>query len=259
MGKFRQVSTGNPRLQVFIHIFIVSCLACINLVCFPQSSFGIFLFVPLSNFFIWKLKNLNIYFLKNGYPWKIVNACIQKFLKKISTEKVILHTVPKREYFIILPYLGPLSNKIQKRIKTVFQELIPAGKIKIVFKTQRRISHFLRFKDIVPSFLDSHIIYHFKCPSCNAGYVGETCVNHKVRSSQHLGISEWTGKPSKGGVPTSVTNHIKASNCICNLEDFSIIGRETDYHLRLLKESLFIKLYDYKLNERRTSTELFLF
>ena len=198
-------------------------------------------------------------FLKNGYPLKIVDVCIQKFLKKMFSEKVIVHTVPKKDYFITLPYLGPLSNKIQKRIKTVFQKVIPIGKINIVFKTERRLSHFLRFKDVVASFLDSHIIYHFKCPSCNAGYVGETRVHHKVRSSQHLGISEWTGKPTKGGIPTSITKHITTSKCVCSLEDFSILGRETDYHLRLLKESLFIKFYNYELNEQRTSTELFLF
>lgn len=112
---------------------------------------------------------------------------------------------------------------------------------------------------MIPSDLSSHIIYQFKCPSCNAGYIGETRVYHKVRSSQHLGISEWTGKPTSGGVPTAVTKHILTKKCVCSLKDFKIIGRENDYHLRLIKESLFIKLYDYELNRQQTSTELHLF
>ena len=198
-------------------------------------------------------------FLRNGFLLKIIDASIGKFLKKIFAEKILVHTVPKREYMIILPYLGPLSNKIHKRIKNVFQTVIPTGKINLVFKTQRRISHFFKFKDSIPSFLDSHIIYHFKCPSCNAGYIGETRVHYKVRCSQHLGISEWTEKPTKGGVPTSITKHLKENGCTCSYEDFSILGKEADYHRRLLKESLFIKLYDYKLNEQQTSTELLLF
>ena len=198
-------------------------------------------------------------FLRNGYPLNLIDTCIQRFLNKIFVKKVLVDTVPKREYSIVLPYLGSLSNKFQKRIKNVFRELLPAGKINIIFKTQRRISHFLKFKDVVPSDFDSHIIYHFKCPSCNAGYVGETRVHHIVRSSQHLGISEFTGKPTKGGVPTSVTKHIRTQKCACTLDDFTIIGRESDYFRRLIKESLFIKLYDYKLNNRQTSTELFLF
>ena len=55
-------------------------------------------------------------FLLNGYPAKFVNACIFKFLNKMFVKKV----VPKKEYEITLPYLGPLSNKIHRRIKNVF-------------------------------------------------------------------------------------------------------------------------------------------
>ena len=84
-------------------------------------------------------------------------------------------------------------------------------------------------------------------------------MHYKVRSCQHLGVSEWTGRPTKGGLPTAVTQHIKDNKCDCSFDDFSIIGREADYHLRHIKESLFIKLYDYELNKQSTSTELFLF
>ena len=129
----------------------------------------------------------------------------------------------------------------------------------MVYKTQRRISNLLRFKDVVPSDLDSPIIYKFLCPSCNAGYIGETRVYHKVRSSQHLGISEFSGIPIKSGIPTAITEHIHEHKCVCDLSNFSVIGRETDFHRRHIKESLFIKLYDYKLNKRQTSTELYLF
>ena len=198
-------------------------------------------------------------FAKNGYSSTFIDTCIQKFLNKIFVKKIIKQTVPQRDYRIVLPYLGPLSDKFQKRIKNVFKKLIPYGKINIVYKTQRRLSHFLKFKDVVNSDLDSHIIYHFKCPSCNAGYIGETSVHHLVRNSQHLGISEFTGKPTTAGVPTAVTKHILSKKCACSLNDFKIIGRETDYHRRKIKESLFIKLHDYDLNKQQSSTELLLF
>ena len=198
-------------------------------------------------------------FLRNGYPLKLIDTCIQRFLNRTFVKKVLVDNVPRRKYSIVLPYLGPLSQKIQRRLKKVFQKLIPTGEINIVYKTQRRLSHLLRFKDVVPSDLDSHLIYHFKCPSCNAGYVGETRVPHIVRNCQHLGISPYTEKPMKGGVPTSVTKHIIAKKCKCSLENFSILGRESDYHKRLIKESLFIKLYNYELNGQETSTEIFLF
>ena len=165
-----------------------------------------------------------------------------KFYGKIFVKKILVDTVPKRDYSIVLPYLGPLSDKIQKRIRNVFKMYIPAGNINLVWKTKRRLSNFLKFKDVVASDYESHTIYEFKCPGCIAGYVGETRTYFKVRSSQHLGISEFTGKPISSGVPTSVTKHIKENKCNCSLDDFRIIDRETDYHRRLIKESMYVKL-----------------
>ena len=182
-----------------------------------------------------------------------------KVQKKVSLQKVTKDTVPKRDYNIILPYLGPLSNRIQRRIKIVFQMVIPTGKINIIFKTKRRLSHILKFKDLISTDLNSHVIYHFNCSSCNAGYIGETRVHYKIRQCQHLGISAFTGNPVRGGVPTAVNKHMSKNKCVCSLSDFEIIGREDDYHRRLIKESLFINLYNYELNKQQKSTELFLF
>ena len=56
-------------------------------------------------------------------------------------KKVIEDTVPKKEYEITLPYLGPLYNKIHRRIKNVFQKVISTGKIKIVYRTTHGLSH----------------------------------------------------------------------------------------------------------------------
>ena len=197
-------------------------------------------------------------FLKNGYPTKFIDRCVKKFLERLAVKKVVKDTVPKREYFITLPYLGPLSNKIQKRIKSVFQKILPSGKINIAFKTQLRMSHFFKFKDIVPSDLVSHIIYHYKCSSCNAGYIGETSVHSKVRWCQHLGVSCFTGAPVVSNI-TAILEHLKRKKCNSDLSDFTILARECDHSKRLIKESLFIKFYDYELNKQVNSAKLYLF
>ena len=76
----------------------------------------------------------------------------------------------------ILLYLGPRSTKIQKRLKCVFPNVIPWGKINLTFKTHSRISHLFRFNDPIPTDLVSNIIYSYKCPSCNVRYIGETAI-----------------------------------------------------------------------------------
>ena len=134
----------------------------------------------------------------------------------------------------------------------MFQKLIPAGKINIIFKTSKRLSNVLKFKDVISPDLESHIVYHFKCSCGNAGYVGETRMHHIVRSSQHLGISEFTGRSTTAGVLTAVTKHLKKDSCVCSLNNFKILGREADYHRRHIKESLFIKFYDYELNKQQS-------
>ena len=198
-------------------------------------------------------------FLKNGYSSTFIENCIRKFLNKIFVKKVVKDTVPKRSYDIILPYLGPLSNKVHRRIKNIFQTVLPAGQIKILFKTTSRLSHMFRFKDMVSPDLKSHVIYEFKCSTCTSGYIGETRVHFKTRNCQHLGISPFTEKPLSSCVNTAVTEHIKHNQCKSNLKDFKIIGTEQDYYKRLIKESLFIKLRDYDLNKQHTSTTLYLF
>ena len=94
---------------------------------------------------------------------------ILKFLNKFFAKKVINDTVPKRDYNIVLPYLGPLSNKTHRRIKNVFQRVLRAGKINIIFKTKPRLSNWLKFKDVVSTDLNSHIIYHLRVPTAMRG------------------------------------------------------------------------------------------
>ena len=140
-----------------------------------------------------------------------------------------------------------------------FQKVILAGKIQIVYKTTHRLSHLFRFKDLVSSDLRSHVIYQFKCPSCNNGYIAEKHVWHfKVRSCLHLGTSPFSGKIGGGGVATAITKHKKKAVNV-GLKDFKIIGNEEDYHKRLIKESLFIKQFDYEFNKQQASTVLHLF
>ena len=113
-------------------------------------------------------------FLKNGYPLKFIDTCLKKFFNKMFVKKPLVDTVPKKDYIIVLPYLGPLSDKIQKRVRNLFKMYIPSGNINLVWKTQFRLSNYLKFKDVIASDYESHVIYEFKCPGCIAGYVGET-------------------------------------------------------------------------------------
>ena len=159
---------------------------------------------------------------------------------------------------MVLPYLGDLSEKVQKRIKNAFHKAIPWGKLNLTFKTHSRISHLFRFKDPVPDDIVSKVIYSYTCPNCNIRYIGETERHCKVRWGEHLGISCFTGFPVIG-INTAIRDHLKSSKCNSDFSDFRIIGHESIRLLRELKESLFIHQLSPELNKQIKSAKLFLF
>ena len=104
----------------------------------------------------------------------------------------------------------------------------------------------------------SKVIYSYTCPSCNTRYIGETDRHCKVRWSEHLGVSCFTGHPVIG-MSTAVRDHLIENTCNSSLNNFQIIGHENIKLLRELKESLFINQLKPELNKQVKSAKLFLF
>ena len=78
----------------------------------------------------------------------------------------------------------------------------------------------------------------------------------KVRVSEQQDLCPRTGKLVKG---TSVRDHLLDCDHTVVWEDFSIIGRVSNYYLLETKESLFIKRDNPSLSRNKYSQELFLF
>ena len=56
-----------------------------------------------------RLCNLESFFEKNGCDNKFLDWCLRTFLNKIYSKIVLQHTVPEKDIYIFLPYLGKLS------------------------------------------------------------------------------------------------------------------------------------------------------
>ena len=63
------------------------------------------------------MKTLQDIWLKNEYP---LNRCNKTFLDKIFIKKDIVATVPKKEFNLVLPFLGQQSIYIKTKLKTFF-------------------------------------------------------------------------------------------------------------------------------------------
>ena len=131
---------------------------------------------------------------QNYFPTTLVNKYIKIFLNKQFSQKILKHTVPKKELLIVLPYLGISSLYLRTRLQKSINSKIWFCKIKIIFKSSTRLANFSRFIDKLPLCLRSNIVFKFPCGRCNATSYGETCRHFKVRVGEHPGISPLTNK-----------------------------------------------------------------
>ena len=111
------------------------------------------------------------------------------------TPKVIVQNVPKRNFFVKLPFLGGSSFQTRKKLQKLFNDKLTSFNSKIVFTSPvKRVKSFFTFKDKLPKMLISGLVYKYKCDGCNATYYGKTKHHFKVRICEQLGISHLTGK-----------------------------------------------------------------
>ena len=203
-----------------------------------------------------KLKSI---LYKNSYPRDLVDKCIKEFFDKILAPKPVVSTVPKKNLVIALPYLGKLSLQIRTRINRIMKNKLPYCNIRFVFQTKCKISNFFTFKDKIPSFLRSGIVYKFQCGSCHATYYGKTKHHFKVRKCKHLGIFALTGKRVKGDDDSAIKEHLLFSNHTPDFEDFLILATNNNDFKVMLMENLLINRDHPSLNKNKQSLPLELF
>ena len=167
--------------------------------------------------------------------------------------------MPKKDLMIVLPYLGKLSLQICTRTNRVMKNKLTHCNFRIVFQTKCKLINFFTFKDKIPVFLRSGIVYICKCGGCNATYYGKTKRHFKVRMCEHLGVSALTGKRLKGDNDSA----IKKDNLFCNhssgFDEFSILANSNNDFKVILMESLLINKDHLPLNKNKHSLPLELF
>ena len=212
--------------------------------------------MPKFHFEIEKRKEILLF---NEYSNKLIDQCISKFVNKLYLKRPVMLTVPKKQLYLVLPFMGKMSDSVKSGLATSLHKYLAFRKVKIVFKTSNHLKNFFSLKDVVPEPLRSYQIYNSMCGSCNASYIGKTFRHMKVRVSEHHGVPPRTGKHLKGTLSTSVRNHMLDCNHMVAWDDFKVLGRESNHWLLEIKESLFIKRDKPSLNKNIYSQELFLF
>ena len=133
-----------------------------------------------------------------------------------------------------------LSKSAPKSIAFV----MPLSLISILdlFSAPERIASFFPFKDKVPKYPRSSVVYLFKCQCCSVSYVCQTTHHLHTRISEHLGISPITGKHTSNPTKSSVLSHLCASGHKVDFDDFKILSCCSDSYELMIHKSL-LKTY----------------
>ena len=115
-------------------------------------------------------------FLKNGFSSVLFDLTVGKFLDKLYTPEEVVATVKRMRAAMVLPYLGPLSMFIKRRLIKLVTKFYPLVDLKIIYKRGCTIGSMFPYKDNFPLKCNSSVVYKIECESCrsSATYVGKT-------------------------------------------------------------------------------------
>ena len=145
-------------------------------------------------------------------------------MNKLYIKKPVMLTVPKKQLYLVLPYMGKMSALVKSGLARSLHKHLPFCEVKIVFKTSNRLKNYFSFKDVFPDRLLSCQTYNLY-----ASYVGETFKHMKAMVSEHQGVSPRAGKHLKGTLSTSVRDPVLDCNHIVAWDDFKVLRRESNH------------------------------
>ena len=111
-----------------------------------------------------------------NFPSNFINYCIHSVLDSFYTPKVPIMTVPKKEVMIVLPFLGPISYAIKRKLCRWVHKFYPTVQLRVVFKRGLTIQNMFSFKDNFPLKCRSGVVYYVQCSKCgpSKAYIGKT-------------------------------------------------------------------------------------
>ena len=142
-------------------------------------------------------------------------------------------TVPKKEIFIILPYLGIQSKIVTQQLKSCIYKLYGCFNPKIIFRNNRRIKSFFPYKDRLNRSLRSKVVYKASCWDCNDFYIGKTKRRLHDRKTEHFKALTSNSHSS------AIADHMTQTGHKIKWDHFDILATgRSDMHCKI-KETLF--------------------
>ena len=159
----------------------------------------------------------------------------------------------------MLPYLGMPSLCLRTRLRKSIISNISFCKIKIIFKSSKRLANFFRFKNETPLCLRLTLFISLHVVDAMLPITVKRAVIFKVRVGDHSGTLPLMNKRSKSKKSTAVEDHMLICDQPVSFDDFKVLASSNSkFHLKI-KESLLILCDQPILNKNEASLPLHLF
>jgi len=166
--------------------------------------------------------------------------------------------VPKKKFYVKLPYFGFQSEKMKREISRTLSRFYPFVEFRIILTNDFRIGSLFNYKDRLPKTLQSGLIYQFSCvasPTSPSTYIGNTSRHLYVRFSEHSGNSFRTGLPLTK-TNSEIFKHSTICKCQIDFDNFKILSRSNSPNDLRVLESLYIFKLKPNLNNADSSIPL---
>ena len=138
-----------------------------------------------------ELNNIVSFMSWNGFPRKLSRKFLTLFKPSFpnpnNSNNVVIDPTTTTKVWIHLPFLGKYGTKLTNNFIRKISPLLKSPCKFIVNWKTTDTNCFISLKDPTPKTYQSSVVYEFKCPGCNANYVGKTyrclCTRNKEHSS----------------------------------------------------------------------------
>ena len=118
---------------------------------------------------------------QNGYPEVIINSTISKKIARFH--QPVKEGPQKCPVYLKLPWIGNMSLKFEKQVKSNVKNCFSAVEPRVIFQTRKILPSI--YKDVVPTTQQSLVVYQYVC-RCDCRYVGRTSLRLQERITQHI-------------------------------------------------------------------------
>ena len=87
--------------------------------------------------------------LSKGCSNKSIDKCISKFMNKLYIKKPVMLTAPKKELYLVLPYMGKMSALVKSGSARSLHKHLSFCKVRVFFRSSNRLRNYFSFKDVV--------------------------------------------------------------------------------------------------------------